>query len=83
MLLKKTGTISDLSRELVQETKFLSEHLFRANWQLDKYKATRDLKPFPERTVMMVLDFAENFACNYQDEVSSAHWNHDQVNFHK
>ena len=30
----------------------------------------------------MVMDFAENYACQYQDEVQSAHWNHNQVTIH-
>ena len=30
----------------------------------------------------MVLDFAENFTCTFQDEVQAAHWHHEQVTLH-
>ena len=36
----------------------------------------------PEGQVIHVLEFAENFTIVHQDEVSSAHWNHDRVAVH-
>ena len=38
--------------------------------------------PFPETTVLMVMDFAENFSCFYQQEVQAAHWHHNQATVH-
>ena len=28
---------------------------------------------------MMVMDFAENYTCQYQGEVQAAHWHHEQA----
>lgn len=42
----------------------------------------RHLSPFPQGMALMVLDFAENFTCSFQDEVQAAHWYHEQVTVH-
>ena len=34
-------------------------------------------------TAMIHMDFAENFTCNYQDEVASAHWRSTSVTIYK
>ena len=58
----------------------LSEHLFLANSQHKHYEALRARRPFPQKTLVMVMYFAKN--CQYQDEVQWAHWNHNQVTIH-
>ena len=68
-----------LTQELTKEVQFLCEHLYRADWQHTQFTLLKELRPFPEETVCMVMDFAENFTCTYQDEVQSAHWHHEQV----
>lgn len=60
----------------------MAEHLFRANWQNRQFSLVRSVSPFPAQSVCMVLDFAENFTCNYQQEVQAAHWHHEQVTVH-
>ena len=82
VLERRGGTIDELLKELLEEVAFLSEHLFRANWQHKQFEALRARQPFPQKTVIMVMDFAENYACQYQDKVQSAHWNHNQVTIH-
>ena len=57
-----------------------SLHLFRAAWQGNQFSTLR--AHTPEGWVIQVLDFAENFAIINQDEVSSAHWHHEQVTVH-
>ena len=94
---KKTATAGkQLLEELLEEVAFLSEHLFRANWQHEQFEALqarhcgsnttgatlRARRPFPPKTLVMVMDFAENYACQYHDEGQSAHWNHNQVTIH-
>lgn len=81
MLVAKKGNMGDLLRELKDELVFLSAHLFRAHWQHQQYTAMQKMKPFPRETVLMVMDFAENFACSYQEEVQTAHWFHEQVRY--
>ena len=79
VLERREGTIKQV---LLEEVAFLSEHLFRANWQHAQFEALRARRPFPTNTLVMVMDFAEKYACQYQDEVQSAHWNHKQETIH-
>ncbi|KAK7106653.1 uncharacterized protein [Littorina saxatilis] len=81
-LVTKVGDLATLLEELKAEVKFLSQHLFRADWQHRQFTTLRNATPFPQETVMMVLDFAENFTCQYQQEVQAAHWHHDTVTLH-
>ena len=32
--------------------------------------------------MVLVLDFAENYTCKYQDEIQSAHWYHANATVH-
>ena len=81
-LVTKEGSVSSLVNELKTEVRFLAEHLFRADWQHAQFTRMRALEPFPANTALMVLDFAENFSCSYQDKVQAAHWHHQQVTLH-
>lgn len=79
-IVTKTETVESFLAELKDETGSLAGHVFNASWQHDMYrKVTRDP---PENTVIAVLDFAENYSCQSQDEVQSAHWAKDQVTLH-
>ena len=78
----RQGSGHELKEEFMTEVSFLSEHLFRANWQHRQFENIRTSRPFPQGIVMMVLDFAENYTCLQQHEVQSAHWHHDQVTIH-
>lgn len=82
VLATQRGNVRDLIAELTEETKCLSEHLFRANWQHRQFEKIRTASPFPAETVAVVMDFAENYACTFQEEVQSAHWHHQQVTIH-
>ena len=82
MLVTRVGNFVTLLTELKEEVRFLAQHLFRADWQWAQFLSMKNLDPFPRDTVLMVMDFAENFTCNYQDEVQAAHWAHDQVTVH-
>jgi hypothetical protein len=66
MLISKRGTIQELPSQFEEEVQFLAGHLFRADWQLKQFKDQRTMEPFPDHSVCMVLDFAENFTCSYQ-----------------
>ena len=78
----KRGNGKELLEDFVKEIKFLSEHLYRADWQHKQFQILRNAQPFPQDTIMSVMDFAENYATFYQDEVQGAHWHHDQVTIH-
>ena len=54
-----------------------AQHIFTAKYQQRVYK---DIKNnIPERTVVSVIDFAENFATFFQNAVQSVHWQNTQV----
>ena len=55
-------------------------HLFNAKWQNDQFKKIRTNPP--KDTVIQVLDFAEKFTFDFQNEVQSAHWTHETCTVH-
>ena len=58
----------------------MPEHIFNASWQYRQFTTLID--DLPQTTVVMVLDFGQNYACFYQDEAQAAHWFHNQVTVH-
>ena len=79
-LLVRSGTLRDLHDELIVELEAFSAHLFHARWQQHQFvQLTREP---PERTLVCVEDFAENFTCIRQREIQSAHWYQEQVTLH-
>ena len=82
VLVKHAGSVAELMEELKDEVVFLAQHLFWANWQVKQFESMRTSHPFPPATVGMILDFAENFTCTFQNEVHAAHWHHEQVTLH-
>ena len=81
VLHSKHGNGRELVDELLEELTFLSQHIFRANWQQNAFDEVRK-SPFRDGIVMTVNDFAENYSCFYQEEVQSAHWHYQQVTLH-
>ena len=82
VLKTKTGTLEELVLELLQEVAFLTQHLFVANWQKDMFNSAKQLPCSSTDTVVMVLDFAENYGCFHQDEIQTAHWAVNHVTVH-
>ena len=66
--------------ELIAELENFSAHLFVAKWQQVQF--TRLIKSPPERSVILVMDFSENYTCLAQNEVQSAHWSQNQLTLH-
>ncbi|XP_033638655.1 uncharacterized protein LOC117299279 [Asterias rubens] len=73
----KDGTLEELISELQEEATTISQHLFTAAWQSNQFTTLTSAPP--AGWVIMVLDFAENYACRYQDEIQSVHWGHDSA----
>jgi hypothetical protein len=80
VLKKKEGLLEEMISELREETETFAIHLFNAKWQNDQFNEIR--KNPPQDTEVQVLDFAENFTCTFQNEVQSAHWNHETCTVH-
>ena len=80
VLMRKEGTVEELVEELKMEAEGLSQHLFTANWQSREFLQIS--KSPPHGSAVMVMDFAENYGCRYQDEVQAVHWGHDSATIH-
>jgi hypothetical protein len=71
------GTVKDLVRELKVELGPFSSHLAIAKWQ---YKQFRQLKDnLEDGQLLTLMDFAENYRCEFQGEIQAAHWSYSQV----
>ncbi len=76
----KTTSLAECIDEMIEESTRLSAHLHNASWQSHQFSdLTKDV---PDGSAVMVLDFAENFVCQYQDEIQSAHWYHSTATIH-
>ena len=80
VLKQKKTSLKEMLQELVEESEPFSGHLFTAKWQDLSLKTIR--KDMPRNTIIQVMDFAENFSCTFQDEISAAHWHHEQATVH-
>ncbi|XP_063445276.1 uncharacterized protein LOC134725403 isoform X1 [Mytilus trossulus] len=78
--IEKTGPPTDLLEELLDELVFLSPHLFEARWQQEQFAELN--KNFPQNSIVLTIDFAENFSCFSQHEIQGAHWAKDSVTIH-
>ena len=52
-------------------------HTFRQTWLARQFKACKE--DFPVGSIVSVIDFAENYAFQPQDEIQSMHWFNVQV----
>ncbi|XP_033122022.1 uncharacterized protein LOC117121038 [Anneissia japonica] len=76
----KVYSVEEMYKELLKEIETFSAHSFHAQWQHDQYnKITENI---PEATVIMVMDFPENFTCFYQNEIQGAYWGKNVVTIH-
>ncbi|ESO97658.1 hypothetical protein LOTGIDRAFT_152749 [Lottia gigantea] len=76
-LLRSSGTVKQLVDQLKEELISLSTHLFIARWQQNVFYTIT--KNPPTNSIVMVMDFAENYLCVMQNEAQSAHWYQMQV----
>ena len=63
--------------DMCDKLETFSVHLFLADWQFEQYTIIRDNPP--KGWVLSVIDFAENFRCIYQDEISAAYYSYEQA----
>ena len=81
MILKAKNTnLVTIIEDLEKDAEPYAQHLFSASWQASQYAAIS--KQVPEGCIVMVYDFAENYACRYQDEIQSVHWGHEAATLH-
>lgn len=79
-LVVKAGTLQDLLDELKGEVKVHALHVFNWHWQAKQYSSIK--QNLPDKWVVSVWDFAENYSCFFQDEIQLAYWVRNQVTIH-
>lgn len=80
MLTTSQGPFGQLLCEMEEELKPFALHISNAEWQHQQFNKLKE--NLPEKWVLFVMDFAENYSCFYQDEAQSVHWNQKQVTIH-
>ena len=76
----KQTIFSDFLDIFIHSLNCFRGHVFRANHQ---YAQLRQLKKtLPENEMILWLDFAENYAIKYEDEIMSYHWTQRQITVH-
>ena len=65
---------------IVEKLVKLTPHSFIAKEQSNYLKARKE--NLDKDSVLVLLDFSENYAFRYQDEVQSYHWSHDYCSVH-
>ncbi len=73
-------TLTALVNLVVYDLESLGSHLFRAAWQQRQFAGFKT--NIPPQSAVVVMDFAENYACSMQDEVQSYHWCQQQATVH-
>ena len=54
-----------------------SRHIFNADWQYKEFKSLKE--NLPKGWLLLVVDFAENYRCRQQKEISSAYFKYKQA----
>ena len=80
-LVSVSGSLSDQLELLTSDLAFMSSHLFTARWQ--QRQMSMITKNVPDKTVIQVMDFGQNYVCKVQDEPQTVYWDgHNQVTVH-
>ena len=61
--------------EFFQKTQLYVKHVDVACWQDERFKTCRDT--FPIGTILSVVDFAENYTLQPQNEIQSQYYHSD------
>ena len=80
MIVQKTGKIQELISQTLKELESFSQHIFLAKWQYHQYNELKN--NLKEGTVVMTMDFSENYRCENQREIQSAHFGYSQLTLH-
>lgn len=74
------GTRRCMVEQLIEEAEPLAQHLFTSKWQYRQFLGLQ--QNIKKGSAIQVLDFAQNYRCEYQDEVQSAHYSYRQITVH-
>lgn len=71
------GSLLDAINEIKSQLAYIKIHCFVKNAQSKYFEEKKE--NLEENECVLQVDFAENYEALYQDEISSAHWNHLQA----
>ena len=80
VLESKSGSMKELVTGLQNDTRDLSHHLLVAQWQKTAFDILS--KDVPVDSIVLHMDFSENYSTFYQQEISSAHWMKNLITIH-
>ena len=63
--------------EFDKKTEQYVQHVHVAGWQDEQYRKCRDI--FPIGTILSIVDFAENYTLQQQNEIQIQYYHSDQV----
>ena len=76
----KETTIAAFFEDFKKDVSKLAYHLFTAEWQQEQFKCCIDNMGDDEAVLSM--DFAEDYACHYQNEVQAGYFDKTKVTLH-
>ena len=76
----KTTSVDQFLHYYEQDMISYPAHTFRASWQHEQISAY--IKNLKEDQVIVMMDFAENYKCCFQNEVQSAYFDQNMVTIH-
>ena len=69
--------VSVFVKEFIEKARQYVQHVHLAQWQDEKFRICRD--SFPRGTILSIVDFAENYTLEPQNEIQSHCYHSDQV----
>jgi len=69
--------VSVFVKEFIEKTRQYVQHVHLARWQDEKFRICRDT--FPRGTILSIVDFAENYTLQPQNEIQSQYYHSEQV----
>ena len=76
----KSTPVDSFLKELENDLQKYPGHIYRAKWQHQQVQTCMD--NLDEDTVLMMMDFSENYRCQFQYESQSAYFDQRQVTVH-
>ena len=76
----KSGTYKQFLEQFLQDVHDMSLHLFNWKWHDKQFQFVKDNLDIG--TLLMVLDFAQNYMNVHADEPQGCHWDHTQTVIH-
>ena len=70
----------DFMTEFERDIKPIASHLFRASWQISQLDKCKE--SITQNDAVVIMDFAKNYTCRFQNEVQSAFWDSNQITIH-